>query len=302
MEWDERPRTTCSGGRQAHVCATLTLDSWTRQAGWAPLLRWQLCRPFRAGARMRSLPRGRGFLSRLALSLAWRTVEPGSVVWAKAPGGVSLSLDADTMIARAIWTFGAFEPGELDAAFRLASPGTYAFDVGANIGLFASVMSRAVGPMGRVIAVEPAAGTVLQLRGNLERNQCNNVEVVEGAAAAAAGDTTLTLTDDPALHSAGGTLLKGHRAAGAASVRAYTLDDLWVAAGQPSVSLVKIDVEGGEQAVLLGATQMISRCQPTLIIEVNDPTHLQRVAETLHGYRTVPGRGFEPWNHLMVPG
>lgn len=205
------------------------------------------------------------------------------------------------MIGRVFWTIGTFEQSELTAAFRLAALDTYAFDIGANVGLFTVALSRAVGPMGRVVAVEPVVDTIGQLRANLERNGCLNVDVVEGAAAASAGEVPLILTDDQALHSAGGDLLRGHTAIRTTTVNAYTLDELWIAAGQPVVSLVKIDVEGGEQGVLLGAAKMISKCQPALIVEVNDPSQVLRVAEILHGYRNTNTSGFEPWNHLMVP-
>lgn len=280
----------------------MTLESWTRRPGWEPAARWHLSRPFRALAGTRVLPRGRGFCSRLAQRIAWKTIQPGSAIYAQTPGGASVEFGADTLIGRMFWTMGMFEHSELLAAFRLAVPGTYAFDVGANVGIFTVVMSRAVGPTGRVVAVEPVADTVGQLQRNLERNHCINVDVLEGAAAASAGEVPLMLTDDSALHSAGGALMHGHPILEMATTMAFTLDELWIAAGQPVVSLVKIDVEGGEEGVLLGAAQMIKRCQPALIIEVNDRKHVPRVAELLHGYRTAPARGFEPWNYLMVPG
>jgi FkbM family methyltransferase len=280
----------------------MTLESWTRRPGWEPAARWHLSRPFRALAGIRVLPRGRGFFSRLALGIAWRTIQPGSAIYAQTPGGGSVEFRADTLIGRFFWTMGAFEQSELLAAFRSAAPGTYAFDVGANVGLFTVVMSRAVGPTGRVVAVEPVADTVRELRDNLERNRCINVDVVEGAAAASTGEVPLILTDDPALHSTRGEFMRGHPTIQTITVKAYTLDEMWIAAGQPRVSLVKIDVEGGEEEVLLGAAQMIRDCQPALIIEVNDPSHVRRVAESLRGYRTASARGFEPWNHLMVPG
>jgi FkbM family methyltransferase len=279
----------------------MTLESWTRMPGLEAAARWHLSRPFRALAGARILPRGRGFFSRLALGIGWKTVQPGSAIYAKTPGNGSVEFGANTLIGRSVWTMGAFEQGELMAAFRFAAPGTYAFDVGANVGLFTVVMSRAVGPRGRVIAVEPVSDTVGKLQKNLERNHCINVAVVEGAAAALNGQVPLILTDDPALHTAGGELIAGHPTMQTTTVNAYALDELWNAAGQPRVSLIKIDVEGGELAVLLGAAQMISQCQPALIIEVNDPHHVPRVAESLHGYRAEPGRGFEPRNHLMVP-
>ena len=280
----------------------MTLESWTRRPGWQPAARWHLSRPFRALARLRVLPRGRGLSGRLALGIAWRTIQPGSAICARTPGGASVEFGPETLIGRSLWTMGTFEQSELLAAFRLAVPGTCTFDVGANVGLFSVVMSRAVGPTGRVVAVEPVAVTVGQLQKNLERNHCVNVDIVEGAAAASTGEVPLMLTDDPALHSAGGELMLGRPIIQMALVKAYTLDEIWIAAGQPLVSLVKIDVEGGEQGVLLGATQMIRCCQPALIIEVNDPKHVWRVAELLPGYRTVPFRGFAPWNHLLVPG
>jgi FkbM family methyltransferase len=279
----------------------MTLGSWTRRPGWEPAIRWHMSRPFRALAGIRALPRGRGFCSRMAIGIGYKTIEPGSAIYAQTPGNGSVEFEASTVIGRAFWTMGTFEQSELFAAFRLAVSGTYAFDVGANVGLFTVVMSRAVGPKGRVVAVEPVADTIGALRRNLVRNHCGNVDVVEGAAAASTGEVPLLLTDDPALHSAGGKVIRGHPTIHTTTVKAYTLDEMWIAAGEPLVSLVKIDVEGGEEGVLLGAAEMIRRCQPTLIIEVNDPEDMQRVTESLHRYRSEPARGFEPRNYLFVP-
>ena len=278
----------------------MTLKSWTRTPGPIAAVRWHLSWPFRAFARAR-LPRGRGFFSRLVWRMAWRTVAPGSVIVAATPGSCSVEFNSDTLMGRALWTMGAFEPSELRATFRLSKPGTYAFDVGANVGLFTVVMSRAVGLSGRVVAVEPVADTAQQLRQNLERNQCTNVDVIEGAAAAASGDISLSLTDDPALHSAGGQLIAGHPVIQVINAKAYTLDELWIAAGRPGVSLVKVDVEGAEQQVLLGAAQMLGSCRPSLIVEVNDPNEVTRVAALLPGYQMEHARGFELWNHLLMP-
>lgn len=289
----------------------VTLESWSRKPGWEAAARWSVSSPFRALASLRVpnrrtilrrlVSRVREYGSRLAVGIAWTTIEPGSAIYAQTPGGGSVEFSPDSIIGRVIWTKGAFERYELAAAFALAAPGTCAFDVGANVGLFTVAMSRAVGPTGRVVAVEPVADTVGQLQRNLDRNHCINVEVVKGAAAASSGEIPIMMTDDPALNSAGGEVIRGHPIIRIATVKAYTLDEIWIATGRPLVSLVKIDVEGGEQEVLLGAGEMITRCQPALIIEVNKPKHLSRVEELLHRYRMAPARGFEPWNHLMVP-
>lgn len=279
----------------------MTLQAWVRKPGWVAAVRWYVSGPFRLLAATRALPRGRGFFSRLAWRIAWSTVMPGSTVVALTPGGCSVAFRAETLMGRALWTKGEFERSELAAAFRLSAPDTYAFDVGANVGLFSVVMSQAVGPGGRVVAIEPVARTAQELRWNLEQNHCANVDVIEGAAAASSGVVPLILTDDPALHTAGGELIAGHVAIRVTNVKAYTLDELWIAAGRPPVSLVKIDVEGGEQGVLRGATQMIGMCRPAVIIEVNDPRHVARVVELVPGYHAEPAGDFEPWNHLLTP-
>jgi FkbM family methyltransferase len=223
------------------------------------------------------------------------------MISASTPGGGSVEFDPDTLLGRIFWSVGSFEQSELSAAYRSAAPGTYTFDVGANVGLFAVVMSRAVGLTGRVVAIEPVADTVVALRRNLERNGCMNVDVVEGAAASSSGEVPLMLTNDPALHSAGGELVRGRSVVQVITVKAYTIDELWIGAGRPPVSLAKVDVEGGEYDVLVGSAEMIAQCRPALIIEVNDRSQIQRVVELLHDYRVESPAGFLGWNHLMVP-
>ena len=262
---------------------------------------WALARPFRVLAKSRKLPKGRALAARVAHRVAWGTIQAGTPIAARTPAGCRVVFGSETLIARALWTFGAFEQEELSAAGRLAKLGTCAIDVGANVGLFTVELSRAVGPEGLVIALEPVTSTAEQLQSNLDRNRCANIDVVVGAAGPVAGRIELFLSDDPALHSAGQKPIAGRAILGSIIVPAYTLDDLWAAAGRPRVGFVKIDVEGGELGVLLGATRMISACRPHMIVEVPDRERLDEILAILPGYRLASVRGFEPWNHLLVP-
>ena len=55
-----------------------------------------------------------------------------------------------------------------------------------------------------------------------------------------------------------------------------TLDEVFPD-GAPEVSLIKVDVEGGEADVLAGARRLIGRDSPALILEVNDAVRLDEL-------------------------
>ena len=87
----------------------------------------------------------------------------------------------DRMIAKKLILYGGYETREIDLLCSFVKPGDCVLDVGANIGLYSLALSRAVGPSGRVIAVEPDPDNLALLRRNLQANGCTNVTVVEEA-------------------------------------------------------------------------------------------------------------------------
>jgi FkbM family methyltransferase len=290
----------------------VTIESWQRRPGLLATLRWAVASPMRSAATPGRLPRGRSLparatrraaylCGRAAHHIAWSTVQPGSQIVARTPAGARVPLAADTVLAESLWETGEFEREELIWAGRLALPGTCAFDVGANVGLFAVDLSRAVGPTGRVIAIEPLPVTADLLRSNIENNGCFNVEVVMAAAGAVAGQLELKLAHDPAQHSTATELPLGQIAVGSVRVPGVTLDDLWEGAGRPSVSFVKIDVEGAEDDVLRGALAMIAACRPQLIVEVHGRERVGQLIALLPDYRSVVVPGFISWNYLFRP-
>ena len=79
-----------------------------------------------------------------------------------------------------------------------------------------------------------------------------------------------------------------------------TLDELWKGLGRPTVSVVKIDVEGSEVSVLRGASALLS-AGPVVMVE----SHPAEYPETVgvlhsHGYER-QSTHLEPWNHVFRP-
>jgi FkbM family methyltransferase len=222
-------------------------------------------------------------------------------VVARTPASGLIPFASENVIAKGLWETGEFEREELITAARFALPGSCAIDVGANVGLFAVELSRAVGPTGRVLAIEPMTSTVEQLRSSLASNECHNVEVVVAAAGAVNGEVELQVALDPAHHSIATEMLYGQVPVRREKVRGVTLDEVWADAGRPQVSFVKIDVEGAEEAVLRGALAMIATARPTMIVEVFDRSQVGSLVGLLPDYEAVVVPGFIWWNLLFRP-
>jgi len=145
----------------------------------------------------------------------------------------------------------------------LIRPGSWAIDVGANIGVFTRRFAEWVGTSGRVLALEPEAENFAALCRHIRQGGIEGlIEPLQAAASAASGMQHLAVNrDHPGDH---------RLAPEGVPVTTHALDDLLAERGSPDVSLIKIDVQGAEEDVIAGATRTLDRCQPALFIEVYD--------------------------------
>jgi FkbM family methyltransferase len=222
-----------------------------------------------AAARLAALPRLLRFLARhplvrrdpfgaAARVLRWQAVaRRGGVLdapWVAGPAGlVRLRLRAGLSSATGNWYAGLADPAEMGFILQALRAGDRMVDVGANVGVYASLAAGAVGA--RVLALEPAEETLPDLRAMVALNGIEDrVEIRAIAAGAAPGLLRFTRGR--------GTTNQG-AADGPVEVPVTTLDAL--CAGAPPL-LVKIDVEGAEAAVLVGAAALLARDAPMAAI------------------------------------
>ena len=146
-------------------------------------------------------------------------------------------------------------------------PGMAAVDVGANVGYHTLVAARAVGPKGRVYAVEPAKYNIEVLKKNVLINQFGNVVIIPFAAGSHHEERDFWLRhvghseqrnsfypDHVDVANATVTVEK---------VQVAPLDDLI----EGNVDLVKLDVEGAELEALAGMTRLLRNPSVQLIVE-----------------------------------
>jgi FkbM family methyltransferase len=138
---------------------------------------------------------------------------------------------------------------ELDFLRANTRGGGVFVDVGANVGTYAMVMARHVGPSGTVIAIEPHPVTLARLAFNRAASRLAHVHIV--AAAAGACDGVLMIgTDGDNL--AASRVVSNVERGSAIQVPSLRLQRILVEAGVDHVDSLKIDVEGFEDRVLTG--------------------------------------------------
>ena len=211
------------------------------------------------------------------------------------PWGLPLIIDATEAIGRQIWHLGVHDLAVGETLWRLVNRGDLALDVGANLGHMTSIMALRAGPTGRVLCFEPHPQVFRRLEDNLalfrrqaRRDDLAAIEPSSSALGAAAGSAFLEVAEHFSRHQ-GTARLTRHRTPIPVSVT--TLD---AELRERTAAVVKIDVEGGELAVLEGGATALGEGRIRNVVYEGHPPARRRLAEFLgsFGYR-VFGLG---WN------
>ena len=154
------------------------------------------------------------------------------------------------------------------AMFAAIAPGSCVWDVGANVGLYATRFSEIVGRAGRVFAFEPSPSNLGRLRAAVASLQ--NVIVVPVALGSREGVAQLEQGTDPL----GATSRIVEEAGGLAketfAISLATGDHLIASGMVAAPHVIKIDTEGFELDVLRGLRQTLQHLDlRVLCIEVH---------------------------------
>ncbi len=186
------------------------------------------------------------------------------------------------------------DEAELALLPRLCRGNAISIDIGASHGLYSHHMLRY---SAAVVAFEP----VPDMHRRLIKYFGRRLVVHPVALSDKTGECELrmpsgissraTIAAENSLEGSTSTLIESHR------VPKRRLDDY----GIENVGLIKIDVEGHEEAVLRGGLQTITRDRPNLLIEIEERHHPGSIARVAALLGSVGYRGYFLSGGVLIP-
>lgn len=166
---------------------------------------------------------------------------------------------------------GVYEHEKMRAFASRIAEGDVIYDVGAHAGIYALLAARRVGRTGRVVAFEPQPGNLHHLLRHIRINHIENVTVIRAAVAD---------RDGRAQFLEGPTSGMGRLGAAGLEVEVVSLDQLHASGQIPPPKVIKIDVEGGEHDVLVGARHLLGT-GPTIFLATHGRAEHDRCCRQL---------------------
>jgi FkbM family methyltransferase len=185
-----------------------------------------------------------------------------------------------------------YEPEVCDFLRGILTPGDNFIDVGAHVGYFTMMASELVGN-GKVWAFEPEEVNYNNLLANIQENECSNVTPYRSCVGKKSENVELIINldndgghsiFDPRTHPFNARTRKNDSVK--QTVPMVTLDS--VIDFVPKV--IKIDVEGSELNVLMGAERLLREHSPAIVMEANSyslneaGTNLTKIMEYLASF------------------
>lgn len=154
---------------------------------------------------------------------------------------------------------GSYEFDKQKAFAQICEPGHVVYDIGANVGFYSLLAAQLIGRDGHVYAFEPLPRNLEYLHRHMTLNHFEKRVTIQDMAIS--NETCVSHFAEGISHEMGRLSEKG-----GIEVHVNSLDRLLVELNLRPPDLIKIDVEGGEYEVLLGAEATLRDYSPTLFL------------------------------------
>jgi FkbM family methyltransferase len=201
---------------------------------------------------------------------------------------------------------GSYESIKQKQLFKYLKPGMVVYDIGAHVGFYTLLFSKAVGSQGMVYAFEPFPDNVIFLRKHHHLNKLANIIVEEYAIGDANGEVNFYC---PHVSNYCGSIMRinGDNNYKILKLKTITLDDYVYQHNNNPPDLIKIDIEGAEYLALIGMQNIIKNKKPILFIALHGPEVFHKCCDFMKKFNyhiyNLDGQlimNYEPINEIVA--
>ena len=177
----------------------------------------------------------------------------------------------DRVLALFFWKFRILESHELDILKKIISKKMIVIDIGANIGLYTSILSKLVGDKGKVFAFEPDPNNFRLLKKCITKNNLCNVTLERKAIS---NNSHQGYLYQSGYNSGDNRIYKSNNNFRKIIIDTITLDSYFKEI--PKVNFIKMDIQGSEYLAFQGMQKIIFKNKNITIFSEFCPTMLKR--------------------------
>jgi FkbM family methyltransferase len=170
---------------------------------------------------------------------------------------------------------GCYESEKQKAFIKQIKLQDIVYDIGAHVGFYTLLASKLVGDRGKVYAFEPLPRNIFYLKKHISLNKLKNVEIIEAAVSDKEGEENFLEGD---------SYTSKLDSRGSFTVKTISLDNLIKNKKILPPNVIKIDVEGAELKVLLGAKDIIEKYKPVIFIALDNPNTKEKVIQMIKNF------------------
>ena len=209
------------------------------------------------------------------------------------PWGMKINACPRDRIGSSILKTGTYDTAILECLWRLTNQGETCIDIGANYGLMTSLLAKASGPKGTVIAFEAHPEIYTDLKKNTlkwqDLHSIAEIQIENLGVSDQQGDAELVITNEFDSNHGSASIYNQtdeHHIKKRITVKTTTLDG-YFASTEQTIGVCKIDIEGHEMFALIGANELLKKKKVRDIIYEDHEGYPSPVSKLLeeHGYK-----------------